>query len=546
MDFPQHGPEDAERYAKFRWWPGITLGDLLDKAADVYPLKEALVDDRVRLTYAQLRERVDRLAVGLIAAGIENGDTVLLQLPNWAEFVYFFFALQKVGAIPVLLISQLRQLEVSHLCQLTEAKGWIVPVAHRDVDYASFIGRIKEDNPQLRHIISVRAASPGGDFTATLEGLMERELTAEDRRRLASRRPEPTRVAHILPSGGTTGLPKGIPRTHNDYLCNVEYVARAGEMNTGDTWVVAVPVAHNLGLLVGVTGCIFSCAKLVLVDSTRPWDIWQAIQKERATFMPTVPSLLKRVIDFEGIADYDLSSLKKVAAGGEASSPELIRRVHHRLGCTYINEFGMSEGPLCRTRPDYDLDIICRTVGQPCCPYDQFRVVDGAGNELSVNTEGELAATGPSIFAGYLKNPEENARAFTADGFFRTGDRAMIDSWGNISITGRIKDIIIRGGENISPAQVEQLLLAYPGIADAAVIGMPDEALGERVCAYIQSAPGVSLSTEDIEAFMRNQGASRLLIPERFEFVDSLPMTQAAKHDKKALREDIQRRLKRR
>ena len=540
-DFPRHNKEDAEEYSARRWWLGITLGDMLDKSADVYPRKEALVDDRVRLSYCELGERVDRLAVGLIQLGIQKGDTVLLQLPNWAEFIYSYFALQKIGAIPVLLISGYLQLEVSHLCQLTEAKAWIVTDVYRKIDYTSFIGAVKQANTELEYIISVRAAGNDKVFTTSLESLMDRELTADDKHELAARRPLPSDIGHILPSGGTTGLPKGIPRTHNDYICNVEYVARAGEMCTDDIWLVTVPVGHNLALLDGITGCAFFGGKLVLLDSTRPGDIAGTIQRERVTYMPMVPSLLKRIVDFEELGQYDLSSLRKVSAGGEASTPGLIREVNTRLGCDYINEFGMSEGLLLRTRLDYNLETVCNTVGRPCCPYDEVKVLDAHGNELPFNTDGELATKGPGIFAGYLKNPEENSKIFSAGGFFRTGDMARIDASGNIKITGRIKDIIIRGGENISPAQVEDLLRMHPSISDAAVIGIPDKNLGELVCAYVQPAPDTQPDPQEIAAFMLAKGASRLLIPERFEFIDAIPVTQAGKSDKKALREAMKR-----
>ena len=213
-------------YTKYRWWLGLPLGDLVDRAADVFPRKEAVVDDRVRITYATLREGVDRLAVGLMKLGIDKGDAVLLQLPNWAEYVYSYFALQKIGAIPVVLISGYKQLEVGHLGLLTEAKAWIVPEIYRKMDYTTFIGDVKKKNPQLAHVISVRAIKEGAPFTASLEKLMAQTISAADRQALAARRPDPTAVAHIIPSGGTTGLPKGIPRTHNDYLCNVELHAQ--------------------------------------------------------------------------------------------------------------------------------------------------------------------------------------------------------------------------------------------------------------------------------------------------------------------------------
>ena len=544
LQFPRHRAEDVQKYSKNKWWLGLTMGDILDRTADAFPNKEALVDDKVRLTYSELHKRVGRLAVGLMNLGIEKGDTVLLQLPNWAEYVYSYFALQKIGSIPVILISGYMELEVKHLCRLTEAKAWIVPDLYRKIDYLSFVGEVKKNNPQLKQIISVRAQRENREFTATLESLMEREVTPADQDHLRRRRPEATDVAHILPSGGTTGLPKGIPRTHSDYLCNVEYLHKVGEMNSDDICLIVVPVGHNLAVL-NVVGSLFFGYKLVLLDSTKLLDICSIIQEERISYMPTVPSLIKRMLDFGKMADYQLSSLKKISAGGEPSPPELVRSVWQRLGWKYINEFGMSEGLLCRTRFDDDLEAICNTVGKPCCPYEQFKIIDKEGKELPLNTDGELATKGPGIFAGYLKNPEENRKTFTADGFFRTGDLARIDVSRNmnIRITGRIKDIIIRGGENISPAQVEELLCSHPHIIDAAVIGMPDMELGEKVCAYIRLAEGVRIDPEEIKSFMEGKGASKLLIPERFEFVDALPMTEAGKHDKKALREDIKRRI---
>ena len=540
--FSRHREEDVEKYNKYRWWLGMTLGDLLDKTADVFPKKEAVIDDRSRLTYADLREKVDRIASGLINLGLEKGDCVLLQLPNWSEYVCSYFALQRIGCIPVLLISGYRQLEVSHLARLTEAKAWIVPETYRKIDYISFIGEVKRGNPQLKHIISVRAGKEVGEFTTALERLMERKLSGDETEMLATRRPEPTDVAHIVPSGGTTGLPKGIPRTHNDYICNVEYIHKAGEMNTSDVCLLVVPVGHNLALL-NVVGAIFWGYKLVLLDSTKPQDICTTIQSEKVTYMPTVPSLVRRIIEIEQLRDYDLTSLRRISAGGEPSPPDLIREVYKKLGCIYINEFGMAEGLLCRTGLTDEIETICNTVGRPCCPYEQVKILDEEDNALSPNKDGELVTKGPGIFAGYLKNPEENKKSFTPDGFFRTGDQARIDGSGNLKITGRIKDIIIRGGENISPPQVEELLCSHPGVADAAVIGVPDQELGEKVCAYIRPASGAKIDPEELKVFMEKKGASKLLIPERFEFVDALPMTEAGKYNKKALREDIKRKI---
>lgn len=414
VDFPKHREEDAQKYIQNRWWLGMTFGDILDRAADVFSKKEAFVDDRTRLTYSELRERVDRLAGGLISIGIEKGDAVLLQLPNWWEFVCSYFALQRVGSIPVLLLSGYKQLEVNHLARLTEAKAWIVPDVYRKIDYLSFIREVKEKNPELRHIISVRSGRESRGFTISLERLMERELSTADRNGITLRKPEPTDIAHIIPSGGTTGLPKGIPRTHNEYICNVEYLHKAWEMNTHDVCLIVVPTSHNLGLL-NVVGAFLVGYKSVLSDSTRPMDIFALIQGEKVTYMPTVPSLVKRMIEMAELQDYDLSSLKKISAGGEPSPPDLIREVYKKLSCTYINEFGMSEGLLCRTSLTDDVETICNTVGRPCCPYEQIKIIDEDGRKLPPDYDGELVTKGPGIFAGYFKNPGENKKSFTQD-----------------------------------------------------------------------------------------------------------------------------------
>jgi 2,3-dihydroxybenzoate-AMP ligase/mycobactin salicyl-AMP ligase len=541
LEFPKHSVEQVQRYTTKRWWLGFTMSDILDRVADIFPDREALVDDRVRITWSELRRRVERLAAGLMRIGVEKGECVLLQLPNWAEYVYSYFALQKIGAIPVILISGFKQLEVGHLAKLTEATAWIAPASYRKIDYTSFAGEVRSSNPGLKQVISVRSAPNTPGFTASLEELMAPEVTAAEREEFERRKPAATDVSHILPSGGTTGLPKGIPRTHNDYICNVEYLHRGWEMNTGDNVLVVVPVGHNLALL-NVVGSVLHGFKLVLTDSTIATDICSIIEREKVSFMPTVPSLVRRILELPELGKYDLSSLKKISAGGEPSTPELIRDLYRKLKCTYVVEFGMSEGLLCRTKLTDDVETICATIGRPICPYEEVRVLRFDGVEVRNGADGELATRGPGIFAGYLKNPEENKKSFTPDGFFKTGDQAMVDEGGYLRITGRIKDLIIRGGENVSPVQVEDILTEHEHVAEAAVIGMPDKELGERVCAYVRLTPGGVADPDALKKFMEKKGASKLLIPEHFVFVETLPVTQAGKIDKKALRKDLEQR----
>ena len=541
--FIPYEPEAAEKYTELRWWLGLTWGNLLDKASDLYPTKEALVDDTDRLTYLQLRQKVDKLAVGLMKLGIKKSDRVLLQIPNWNEFIWSYFALQKVGAIVVLLLPRHTELEINHLSRLTEPKAWIVPMKYRRINYLPIIDVVLKENQQLRHIISVRSEELGR--FARLEQIIEdADLTESNLRELAERRPEPVEVAQIMPTGGTTGLPKAAPRTHNDFICNIEYHARAWEITSEDTILTIAPAAHGQGMLCGVGGSIFNFAKLVLIDSTDPADICRVIEEQSVTAIPTVPAIINRLVNFEGLRNYDLSSLRKIYAGGAPSTPELVKAVYNKIGCKFVNALGSVEGSTAMTRLDDNFDIVCNTVGRKCCPYEEFMIVDQDENELPPNTKGELVTKGPGIFTGYFKSAEESKNIFTKDGFFKTGDLAKIDEYGNIKITGRIKDIIIRGGENISATDIENLICSHPGIEDVAVVGMPDKELGERVCAYVQPTAGTKLGFDEIISFLRNKGASVLQLPERIEFVDSIPLTKVGKADKKTLREDIKKRLR--
>ncbi len=229
--------------------------------------------------------------------------------------------------------------------------------------------------------------------------------------------------------------------------------------------------------------------------------------------------------------------------GGQALTSEWVKENNEKLGCKVINSYGGTEGQQVMTRLDYDQATIHTNVGRPTCPYSTYKVVDANENELSWNTSGELVVKGPDVFTGYYNSPAENKRAFTKDGFFKTGDQAKIDRSGIITITGRIKDIILRGGENVSPVEIEGLIITHPSVAQVSVIGLPDRELGERACAYIQLYPGAALSFEDIISFLKGKGASVLQLPERVEFIEKLPLTKANKTDKRFLCEDIRRKL---
>jgi len=541
--FTPYDPKAAQLYEKKRWWLGITLGDMFDKASDLYPQREALVGSGKRYTWAQLRRLVDSMAYNLLKEGFQRGDTVLLQLPNWPEFTIAYYALQKAGLVMVLLTVNHTAREIAHLANLTQPKGWILPDHYRKIDYLSLIQEVKAENPMLEKVILVGEEVPEGSLR--FDDLLETDAeVGEIRTALDQARPDPGDVCQILPSGGTTGLPKGAPRTHNDYLCNIEYKSKAWDMNANDTCLVAATVGHNLALLVCITGSVYHGAKQVMLDSSYPEDFCQMVQDEKITCTGLVPTLISRIVNFENLGKYDLSSFKKIYVGAANSPPELVKSVEEKIGARYINAFGMVEGVLAQSRPDDSIEIRCNTIGRPCCPYDDLVTLDATGKKNPPGVEGELSANGPGVFTGYLKNPQANRDSFTPDGYFRTGDLAVIDDRGIVRITGRIKDIIIRGGENIAARDVEDLISSHPGVEYVAVVGMPDPDLGEQVCAYIKPVEGASLTHEEVVAHLDKMKASKIHYPARTQIVQEIPLTAAGKADKKILKRDIEEKLK--
>ncbi|MFH0917274.1 MAG: AMP-binding protein [bacterium] len=535
--------DDAEEYAKRRWWSGLTFGDLLDRAADIHPCKEAFVDTENRLTYARARENADRLAIGLMGLGIKPLDRVMLQLPNWSEFVSAYFACQKIGAITLMLIDRYRQHEIERLAEIAGATAWIVPLRYGKTDFLPIIQDVRRQCPQIARVITVRGEVDQPGFWSLERLIAESELTDENLARLAERSPDPNQVAHMGPTGGTTGEPKIVPRTHNSLGCAVEYCSKSWDQHCEDVNLIVGSIGHDLSFTKGFIGSVMTLGKLVMLDSTDMRTICETIERERVTSVIWVPTLAQRMLQFEGIDTFDLSSLRKMHSAGGAAYPELVREVFGRLEMRFHNGYGATEGMTCITCAEDDIETVCCTVGRPTCPRDIYKVVDLDGNALPPNTPGELLVKGPSVFSGYYKNPEENAKVFDKDGFFKTGDLATIDENGYITLTGRLKEMINRGGESISATMIERLICSHPDVAVAAVIAMPDPVMGERVCAYIEPMPGARPTFEGIIAFLRDQKASVQELPERIEFIDAMPFTGVNKLNKHVLREDILRKL---
>jgi 2,3-dihydroxybenzoate-AMP ligase/mycobactin salicyl-AMP ligase len=315
------------------------------------------------------------------------------------------------------------------------------------------------------------------------------------------------------------------------------------DQNCEDINMIAGPVGHDLSFSKGLLGSIITQGKLIFQSSTDIAGICKTIERENVTSVIWVPSLALKLLQFEDVDNFNLGCLKKMHSGGGASHSDMVRGIMDRFGICYYNGYGATEGMTTITRRADDYETICGTVGRQTFPNDIYKVVDAAGNELPPGKSGELLVKGPSVFSGYYKNPEENGKAFNEDGFFKTGDLATIDEEGYITLCGRIKEMINRGGESISATDIEKLVILHPNVAMVAVVPMPDKLLGERICAYIETEGDAPLTFEDIIEFLKSKNASVLQLPERIIFVENMPMTKVGKLDKTALRKDIEKKI---
>ncbi|MFF3404140.1 (2,3-dihydroxybenzoyl)adenylate synthase [Streptomyces sp. NPDC002659] len=530
-------PEEfVRRYRDAGYWSGQPLGELPGEWAAAFGDRVAVVAGGERWTYRELDERSGRLAAGLRALGIGCGDRVVVQLPNVAEFFEVLFALFKLGAVPVVALPAYRRSEVSYFCRFTRAVGYVVADRHAGFDFRELASQVRREVPELRHVV---VAGDPGEFV----GLAALRGWANDG---GGPWPvaDPGGVALLHLSGGTTGVPKLIPRTHDDYL----YGARAGAelcgFSSATVYLGSLPIAHQFSLSApGALGTFLNGGRVVLAPSPAPDAVFPLIEREQATVGAVVPPVAALWLTAAEHTQHDLSSLALLQVGGAKLSAELAQQVRPMLGCRVQQVFGMTEGLLNYTRFNDPDEIVFTTQGQPLSPADEIRVVDDGDREVPAGEPGHLLVRGPNTIRGYYKAPEHNHTAFTLDGFYRTGDIVRRLPTGHLVVVGRAKDQINRGGEKIAAEEVENHLLAHPGVAEAAVVAMPDAFLGERICAYV--VPGDPRPTApELTGFVRSRGLAAAKVPDRIEFLDALPRTAVGKISKQQLRDRIAAALK--
>ena len=529
------------RYRAAGYREGLTIWAMVARTVARLPDKVALVAGERRATYADLDRASARLGVALRRQGIRPLDRVVLQLPNTPEFVHWYLALVRIGAIPVLALRAHRHTEVRHFIRASGAVAYVVPDVAHHFDYRPMATQMQGEFAGLRVFVVGEAGAGQTAHAALLQGQPDDEVTREIR--AAEAAVDPAEVATMLLSGGTTSLSKLIPRTHEDYVLNARLCGRAGGFDAQTVFLVILPLGHNYNLASpGILGAFYVGGTVVLAPSTDTAEIFRLVQQERVTVIASVVPLISAWLASDEPKRFDHSSLKVVQNGGARLAPELRQRLITELRCTPQEIYGTAEGLINMTRLDDPLELILHSSGRPVCEDDEIRVVDDDGREVPDGEAGELVTRGPYTIHGYYRAPEKNAEAFTADGFYRMGD--IVRKWGrNIQAEGRRKDLINRGGEKISCEEVENFIHRHPAVKSACLVAMPDPVFGEKACAFVILREGESLSFDGLTAFLRGLQISSYKLPERLEVVTQFPLSPVGKILKRELRDAIAARL---
>ena len=535
----------VKKYKEKGYWVDKTLGEEFDEWVSRYSHRVALAYMGSYISYSEMAEKVNRLSLHFIDLGLRPYDRIILQLPNEPEFVYCYFAAVKIGVIPILALPAHRDAEISFFAQFTQARAHVIPSRFREFSHQAMSREIRKKIPTLEFTL-VSGEEVEHDLisvTALLHDRIEERVPVESLKRY---RPDPMEPAVFQLSGGTTGVPKIIPRTHNDYSLNCKRVAEITKVSEESVMGIAIPVNHNFALSSpGLMGMLYKGGRVVLIPSTKTETVFESIQKEKITIMPTPPALLIRWMEAPDLSKYDLSSLEVVLAGGARLNAEAAKKIKSTLGCDYHQNLGMAEGMLFWTERGDPEDLLLNTQGAPMFEDDETRVVDEDDKEVPYGELGELLVRGPTTIRGYYHSPEYNKKAFTEDGFYRTGDVVRMVRGRYLAVEGRIKDTINRGGEKISAEEVENHILAHPKVENCAYVAMPDPVLGEKGCAFILTKGNQRLTLDELCKFLKEERLISIFkLPERLELVKEFPMTQVGKIDKKELRSIIKEKLR--
>ncbi|MBV1882144.1 MAG: AMP-binding protein [Pseudomonadales bacterium] len=520
------------------YWSDKTVLDYFDQAILECPNQVAIVDfnsetqSSTRITYEQLSGHVDQIAMGLANLGIKKQEVVSFQLPNWWQFCAIHLACLRVGAISHPLMPIFRQRELTFMLGFAESKVLIIPSEFKGHNYVSMLDEIRSDLPALNHVLAIG----GTDEISFEKNLLEHDLSQKiDKAALyAERKLNANEVVQLIYTSGTTGKPKGVMHTSNTILSTVHPYLDRLNLTTEDEFFMGSPMAHQTGFLYGVVAPIVLKTKVALLDSWTPKQGWEIIKRENSSFTMASTPFLADLVESPMADSCNSDRFKVFVCGGAPIPRALVKKANENLNLSVISVWGMSEVGAATCCCLDDDEKIFNTDGKALGGME-VRVIDSDRNVLPAGTEGDLQARGSFNFVGYLKRPE--AYDTDEDGWFDTGDVAIMDEDGYIRISGRTKDIIIRGGENIPVVEVENILYKNDAIEDVAVVAMPHERLGELGCCFVTLNKGCTLDFGEFKAYLSDQKLAKNYWPERLEILDAMPRTPSGKIQKFELRE---------
>lgn len=532
---------NEQRRAAYRQqglWGDASLADYWQQTARAMPDKIAVVDNHgASYTYSALDHAASCLANWMLAKGIESGDRIAFQLPGWCEFTVIYLACLKIGAVSVPLLPSWREAELVWVLNKCQAKMFFAPTLFKQTRPVDLILPLQNQLPQLQQIVGVDKLAPA------TSSLSLSQIIADNTSLTTAITTHGDELAAVLFTSGTEGLPKGVMLTHNNILASERAYCARLNLTWQDVFMMPAPLGHATVFLHGVTAPFLIGARSVLLDIFTPDACLALLEQQRCTCMLGATPFVYDLLNVLEKQPADLSALRFFLCGG-TTIPKKVARECQQRGIKLLSVYGSTESsPHAVVNLDDPLSRFMHTDGYAAAGVE-IKVVDDARKTLPPGCEGEEASRGPNVFMGYFDEPELTARALDEEGWYYSGDLCRMDEAGYIKITGRKKDIIVRGGENISSREVEDILLQHPKIHDACVVAMSDERLGERSCAYVVlKAPHHSLSLEEVVAFFSRKRVAKYKYPEHIVVIEKLPRTTSGKIQKFLLRKDIMRRL---
>ena len=531
--------EMIDRYSAAGYWGSMTLADHLDHHAAYAPDREAVVDARGRTTFAELKLATDRVALALLGMGVKPGDRVGLQTPNWIEYFYVRLACAKMGAIPVPLIYNVREHEIENALIDSRAVAFFFCTDFHGFDYVDVVERLRPRLPGVGHWVTMAGRRVAG--MNSLEDMLADPIEARcPPGYLIGFHPSANDIDILMSTSGSTGKPKLVLRTPNIFLALGHHIVERARLSPDDVVLAVAPINQGTGYSVAVVAALIAGCRNVLLDRFDPEVALALMESERVTVAVGVPTHMIKIMHSRSIGKVDLSALRLFYHAGAPLAPDVAAEFARKCGCRLMEAYGALDGgtPV-HTLYDDEPDKVFNTVGK-ACPGMELNIVDEEGGVLPRDTVGEVVYRGPNCAVGLFEDPNHS---FDAEGWFRSGDLGILDSDGYLRIVGRKKNIIIRGGQNISPREIEDALISHPWILDVAVVRMPDPILGERACAFVVPRAGEKVTVEDCLDFLVSRSFAKYKVPERVENVAEFPLLPNGKVDRKHLEGEIVRRL---